>query len=49
MTQEHICFVLRYNLYSTSSISLGGQDLVKKGSSGLYGRRIVNQPLLGSV
>src|SRR5690606_33199838 len=35
--------------YSTSSISLGRHDLSKKGGSGLYRRRSVNQPFSGSV
>jgi hypothetical protein len=35
--------------YSTNSISLGRQVLLIHGSSGPYTRRIVNQPLLGTV
>ena len=33
----------------TSPISLGRHDLSKKGSIGLYKRRMVNQPFFGSV
>ena len=33
----------------TSPISLGRHDLSKKGSGGLYRRRIVNQPFFGSA
>jgi hypothetical protein len=35
--------------HRTDSISLSRHCLVKKGSSGLYGRRIVHQPLPGMV
>ncbi len=37
------------NPYFTTSISLGRQLLSKNGSSGLYSRRMVNQPLSGIV
>src|SRR5512132_1054667 len=37
------------NAQRTKAISLGRHALVKNGSSGLYKRRIVNQPFLGSV